>query len=158
MKNTILTLHIFRGKATYDENGVATSENHPMKLEHNTSQYQQFLKGAANTGITKIKVLKATDGVNEIEIDPAIKAEIEGCVNGQPIRLTPEQKELQELRDMVNALKEGKTEKKAEAPAPGNDSELEAAREKYFEVFGKKPHHLKKLDVLLAEIAEKENA
>lgn len=157
MANIFLTLHVYRGKITYNEKGECTSENHPMKLETNTIQFDKWLSGAANTGITKIVVKGATLGGKEpVELSTIadLIAKVEGCVQAPEKKLSPVEQELKELREMVAALKGGKPEaEKKESPKAESESELEEVRQLYFETLKKKPHHKMSVASMREEIA-----
>jgi len=156
MSNTIYTLRVFQGKETYDAKGNVTSENNLMKIESNTKQFDQFIKAARNF-YTRIEVIKATDGKNEIELDPAMKSLLEDCVKAPQKELSADEKRIKELEAAVAQLmaaSESKPEKK-EVKKEGDDSELESLRLEFFQLFGKKPQHLLKADALREKINEK---
>lgn len=161
MKNRIFDLQIFRGKVSYNEAGKPTSENQPMTLEHNTIQFDQFLKNAKLIGITKIIV----EGVNGQPLDAndtevvAIAKQLEACVSEPAKQMTPEER-IKQLEKMVEALTGSGSASETKEPVKieGQKSDLELARDEYFQAFGKKPHHLKSAESLRAEIAEKQNA
>jgi len=155
MKNTFFTLRVFQGKITYDANGNVTSENQPMKIEHNTRQFDLFLKSARNF-YSRIEVLKATDGKNEITIDPVIKKQIEDCVKVAEKPLSADEATIKQLQDRLSALEGGNKEPKKEEATDENQEELEVARAKYLEVFGKKPSHLMTIETINKKLAEKE--
>jgi len=160
MERVILTLQVFQGKVTYDAQGNVTSENHLMKLEYNTKQFDIFLLSAKNF-FTRIKFIKATDGVvqkdgsiKEIEVSPELIKRIESCLSAPEAKLTPEQEKIKELEAKINALVNGATPK-SEKVVESSD-ELEVARAKYEELYGEKPHHKLSLAKLNAAIAEKQ--
>lgn len=120
-----------------------------MKLEHPSIQFNRFIEGARNVGFTEIEVLNVTDKDGQkVEIDAALKAQIEGCVKAPEKQLTPEQQELKSLREMVAALQAGKPA----GTVVGSGEDIEVLRGEYFELFKKKPHHKTTAETLRAEI------
>lgn len=156
MNNTIYTLRVFQGKETYDAKGNVTSENNLMKIESNTKQFDQFLKAARNF-YTRIEVLKATDGKNELEIDPAMKSLLEDCVKAPQKELSADEKRIKELEAAVAQLmaaSQSKSVAKEVKTESTDDSELESLRLEYLQVLGEKPNHLLKAGTLRKKIAE----
>lgn len=161
MEKLILTLQVFQGKETYDEQGKVTSENHLMKLEHNTKQFDIFLASAKNF-YSRIKFIKATNGIvqpdgsiKEVEVPQELIKRIESCTVAPATKLTPEQEKIKELEDKLNAVLNAGSSVKSEKVVDSSD-ELEVARAKYEELYGEKPHHKLSLTKLNAAIAEKQ--
>lgn len=73
------------------------------------------------------------------------------------IKLQEEKKKKESVSnaDLVGAIAH-MASKHVEAETPQVNEELEDARARYKELFGKKPHHATKLDTINAKIAEKE--
>jgi hypothetical protein len=165
MKNVIVQLRIHRGKVTYDEHGNLTSDNQLMKLKYGVLEWVNFVKTARLLGYSKVELVKVTDGndnYKEIEAPQEIIDSVRDVLAAPKAELTPEQKEIQELKELVAKLaSDSKPEKKEAKKKPAKDStpdineELEAAREEYHKVLGKKPNHLMKLANLNKAISEK---
>jgi len=116
-----------------------------------------------------------TTSYEPVKMDSEIVAEIAAVVKEafeiKRVALTPEQQEIADLKAIVAGLVDSKPKKaekpvkekaapkaeiKVEAPKESDSSnELEDARGKYTELYGKKPSHLMKLEGLNKKIAEK---
>lgn len=96
----------------------------------------------------------------DVKMDAGIVAEIKEVVrlafdNTPKVVLTAEQQRISDLEARLEAMAGGKATKVAEPKkeiesevfdnTPETNEELEKARSKYTEVFGKKPHHMMKL-------------
>ena len=93
----------------------------------------------------------------EIEIDQSIVDEVNKAYKRIVEKeLTPEQKQIAELKAMIEDMKsESKPKaKKQKDNTPNINEELEEARNKYKEASGKKPHHLWTLERINKEIEE----
>lgn len=169
MKNIIVQLRIYRGKVTYNESGKITSDVQTMKLKYGRLEWVNFMK-AARLVYSKIDVVRCTDIDNDykvIDTPEAVLNDIEKALKGEDVALTPQQ-EIKELKDAVAELKgkkkkeepkkeDNKQESKPKAESNTDDSkdELETLREKYTELYGKKPSHLMREKGLKAKIADK---
>lgn len=163
MKNIIVQLRIFRGKESYDVNGKVTSNVQTMKLKFGRLEWVNFMKTAILV-YSKIEVVRCTDMDNdykEITTPKEVLADVERALKGEEVKLTPQQQEIKELKDAVAELKGKKESKKPESKpkeekkfdkTPDTDEELEAARVRYEEVFGKKPHYLTALKTINKKI------
>lgn len=163
MKNIIVQLRIFRGKVNHDEKGKVTSDNQVMKLAFGRLEWVNFMK-SAKLVYSKIEVVVCTDAdedYKEIETPAEVLSDVEKALKGEEIKLTPQQQEIKELKEAVEELKGKKESKKSESKpkeekkfdkTPDTDEELEAARARFEEVFGKKPHYLTALKTINKKI------
>jgi hypothetical protein len=171
MKNVIVSLRVYRGKLNYDANGNVTSENQIVKLKHDTQEYYNFLKNLRINGYHKVEVKKAVkmatyntdekdeDVTNLTQYASEVKAAFEPTSDrpktAQELEIEKQGREIAELKALI---KGGKAPVTKPEPEPKlKDDELEAARDKYMDVFGKKPNHLMKVASILGKIEEKES-
>ena len=167
MKNVIVTLRIFKGREAYDSSGKLISENQTMKLTYGILEWKNFLKTVINMGLTKVEIVKCTDGDNgykEIEIPKEIQADIDNCFKIPESLLTPEQKKIKELEEKIEALA-GTVHPKGERPkkekvieeviVSEDNSDIEQLRIKYEELWGEKPHQRMGIKKMNQKIAEK---
>jgi hypothetical protein len=171
-KNLIVQLRVYKGQVNFDENGNLTSESQLMKLRYGIREWTLFLKSIYQMGWTRVDVVKCFDGNEKLEengmfnhpetdIPSNIEAEIKVAMEGDKKKLTPEQQEIKELKAQMAEIVKGKQKKEApkEKSGKGNDDEaLNLAREKYEELFKKKPHHKKTLEKINNEIDAKLNS
>lgn len=183
-KRLYVVLKMFRGMATYNEHGQITSENSELTLQYNTLEWSNFIKRIRAIGYTKIVFLKTinANGETVTDFNDEIKKEVAGIFLAPEKELTPEQKEIKELKEQMAALVAGKKpdaevenepEKEENKPvvevaetAEENKDEsndeveateemLEAARAEYFSLFGEKPNYKTKYAKLKQQIADK---
>lgn len=166
--NIIVKVKVIVGQPLHFPDGTLKSYSQLITLRYNTPEWKLFLTNILRMGWGKVDVFKCLDGnkkitegekINhpEIDIPGNIQKEIDAAmaVNEKP--LTPEQKEIKELKEQVAALvsaskKPAKKEVIKKDNTPNVNEELEAARDKYFEVLKEKPHHAKGLPKLNEEI------
>jgi len=176
-KHPTIHLHIYKIKkgipgVVKDEKGKVVNDNHKVSLPFDTMEWNNWLKQVIPSGIIKIDVI----GFAKIKTDENghyvshtfvdVPEEVEKKVQDSlvvklDIKLTPEQKEIAELKKegaelkaMVKAMQSGNSsvvEDKSETPP-----ELVEAKEKYVNIFGKKGHHLWSLETIKEKIAEKQ--
>lgn len=183
MDDIVIKLRLFKGRVLKDELGNIASEHQAMKLMYGRLEWKNFIKNARLLGYTKVEVEtahKIVDGKAEaIEIPEGVTKDVKSIYEVPEKELTPEQRKIKELEEKLEALASGKTEKKskkadkkakedkvltdgdAEAdlegqPRPDNAS-LEALREQYVEVVGKKPYHGWDADKIREKIEEHKN-
>lgn len=157
----IYTVRVFLGRETYDASGKLTSESFLVKLEHDTRQFDAFVK-CARTSYSRIQVVGVTDGVinketglaKQLEPDPAVVKMLEDCVKPVPKKLSVEEQTIKDLQERLAALESGGSTAKDNAEPVKNDEKLESARLEYFQLFGKKPHHLLTTESILEKIKE----
>lgn len=152
-KQLSVTLSLFYGVATYNAKGDITSKHESVTITQGSSEWDNFMKHLKANGITEIKVTKAYD-LNKVNKDEptdsekryeevkdieSIQAEVDKYFTAPEIALTPEQKELKELREMVEALKGGNNSTAInKVVSTENSDALKTARADYEKVVGKK--------------------
>jgi DNA-binding transcriptional MerR regulator len=150
MKKLSVTLKLFYGAVTYDIKGNVTSKAENISLQYGTPEWVNYLKHLRANGITKAEVLNVYDlnEVNEKESVESLKRykEVEGFEEIQDevnestktptAELTPEQKQIKDLQEMVAKLQESSS--KQQQVNPNENSELKIARDEYEKLFGKK--------------------
>ncbi len=166
-KKPILKVRVYRGtELNYDADANVKNENHLISLEHKSRNWVLFLKNILLNGYCKVEVEKGFtpkgngeyDVINDIS---EFKAEVKEAFDSNiEVVLTADQKRIAELEAKIELLlkkdndKNEVSEKKEKTDDV--DEELDIARAEYLEVFGKKPHHLKGVDSIKAEIEEKQ--
>lgn len=160
---------LFKGRKNYNENGVITSANQLIDLPITGSlEWRNFMKRVRHAGYTDMEVVKCSSVtyenhrpvLTECEAPEEIVNEIkEAFRNTVKKVLTPEQREIAELKAQMAAMIEANKAPKTPAndDTPDINEELEAARDRYKELFGKKPSHLMKLSTLNQKIEEELN-
>lgn len=154
---------LYKGQKTFDQNGKLTSESQTIDLPiYGSLEWNNFFKSIRNLGYSSLDVIKTNEVTyednkptyKEVDTPKEIISEIENSFNPViHVELTPEQKQIAELKAMVEKLSNDSKPK----VKPAKDEDLEAARQEYLEVLGKKPHHLLSLEKINAEIAEAKN-
>lgn len=156
-KPVIVNLRVYKGKElNYDENGKVKNENQSIKVFYDSVEWRNQLKNFKANGFIKVEVVSAnyvtrnkdlTEELSEYDNIDVIKKEVKNAFEGdRKIVLTPEQKEIQELKAKLDAFissssdKKGKKPKKTEIKEKKDDTEqsIEDARAEYLEVVGKK--------------------
>ncbi len=183
-KQYSVKLKIFKGRKSYDEKGNMISPNQSVEITpFGGLEWNNYLAnisllgytGAEVTEVTEISYNKVQDNTKKegemkiettykvVEASKDILEAVKNAFNKKVEKaLTPEQKELAdlkaEMKEMREAMKSGsKTPaKKVEDNTPNINEELDAARDKYTKLYEKKPHHLWKLEKINSFIAEKE--
>ena len=160
-KHRTIHLHIYRGiqgvsGVVKGENGKVANENHLVKLIHNTIEWDNYLKMLVTNGFVKVDVVGYCDGVNKdgsfqySEVEDSVNKDVYNAMYGdKEVKLTPEQKEIAELKAQMKELIAGKKAPKKEKEVKANkeqkenasDEDLAKARQDYMDAFGKKGHH-----------------
>jgi len=116
----VVWLRIYKGQEILkSENGVVKNENSKVALSHETLEWDLYLKSLKYNPYCKVsveKVLEFSDGEwKECEITDEIKKEVLIAHKGDnKVILTPEQKEIAELKAQMAELlgrKENKSKK-----------------------------------------------
>lgn len=133
----VLHLRLIKGVSILkDEKGNIANQKEEAKVIYGTFDYNLYLKNIPLMGYNHVEVIKTVEFTGseskEIETPTEIIAELKlATTGGKEPELTHEQKTIAALMARLEAL-EGK----------GNDDdadeELKAARERYFDVVGKK--------------------
>lgn len=157
----IVHLRIFKGsEIVKGEDGKVKNQNQTLKLKYDTKEYYYFIGTMYRNGWGRVNVLavKIDEGGQtdwskykdaDSELFEKIKTEVQSKlkkISDKP--LTQEQKELKELRALVEELTAGGND------TPDKNEELEAARKEYFDLTGEKPHHMKQLKGINEDIAQ----
>lgn len=160
-KKPIVSLQVYKGKTlSYNKDGSVQNENHPVKIEHNTISWRNFMKYLCANGYVDVKVNSAYTVDADYKQTPykdidAIKKEVKEALTPTPIKVvTPEQKEIAELKAKVDALMgiSPKEIKKIEVVQEAGKKEAVA---EYKKVFNKKPFHSWDVKTLKEKIANK---
>lgn len=159
-KKPIVSLQVYKGKElSYNKDGSVQNENHPVKLEHNTISWRNFMKYLQANGYVDVKVnsayhVDADDKRTPYKDIDTIKKEVKEALTPSVVRaLTVEQVEIAELKAKVDALM-GKSPKKTEV-VQEIDPELKKVREEYHKAIGKKAYHKWDVKTLKEKIAKK---
>lgn len=162
-KKPTVSLQVYKGKElSYNKDGSVQNENHPVKIEHNTISWRNFMKYLRANGYVDVKVnsayhVDADDKQTPYKDIDTIKKEVKEALSPTPIKvMTPEQKEIAELKAKVDALI-GKSPKKTKKikPVQEIDLKLKEVREEYYKAIGKKAYHAWDVKTLKQKIAKK---
>ena len=115
VKNLIVQVKVYKGQVNFDEKGRVTSTNQLMKIRYGIREWDLFLKSINQMGWTRVDVIKCLDGNNKIEKDGIfnhpvidtpdnIAVEIKKAMVGEEKQLTPEQKEIKQLKAQMAKL------------------------------------------------------
>lgn len=155
MKKLSVTLKLFYGAVNYDAYGNVTSKSENIKLQHGTPEWANYLKHLRANGISKAEVVnvydlssfnkevpvESLDRYKEVDDVEAIQNEVDKYIKIPEAELTPEQKELKELREKLEALTSGtqfQVLKKSTTSSDDAAKELKEARDEYEKIVGKK--------------------
>lgn len=169
-------LRVYRGQSlTYNEKGECITENHIVKLEYGTQEYNLFLDMLPSNGFIKGTVEKVLDvtkknekgSYDEVKDFDHIQKEIDAHLVPKEAKLTPEQERIAALEAKIEALTSGDSKAKEikvndakEVKEPKKElsddekAELDEARKKYVELYGKKGHNGWDLATINQKIAE----
>ncbi len=179
----VVWLRVYEGKKILRaENGSIENVNQLVKLTHNTLEWYNYLKNLRATPFCKVeveKVLIPSEKITEKnviegsktyirknvettyetgEITDALKREVSVAFVGiKEKELTPDQKEIAELKAKVERLLSKESASKSEGKKPDetdDKSELDSLREAYEKKFGKPPHHMKREKKLKEELSK----
>lgn len=168
-KHRVIHLHVYKGHQgskglLRDENNKVININNRVKLTHNTKEWDDYLSRLRVNGFIKVDILGYLDEVLEdgtftyLEVEESVEKEVRIALHGNnEVKLTPEQKELKELKEQLSEMKALMGNAKAPKKEKEVDSELSEARAKYLEVFGEKGNKLWKTETILNKIEEKLN-
>lgn len=139
-KKPIVHLRVYRGRdLNFDANGKVKNENQSVKFTHDTVEWKNFMRNLIANQYIKVDVDKVLDGDDsKKEIAKGdFQKEVDSYMKAPEKDLTPEQKEIKELKARLDALTgSGKPEKKDKG-----EEITDELREEYEEVFGKKVYH-----------------
>ncbi|TNE74994.1 hypothetical protein EP331_00450 [bacterium] len=151
MSKPVIQLRVykkFEGRNGIFKNELGKIENEVLTpaLEYDTLEWHNYLKNLSPEIHAKIEVesysVKNELGYQKQECPENILNDIQNLFKKPQRDLTPQEKEIAELRAMIAELKgSSKPDKTVEKVESSDDDELDQARAKYKEAFGKKPHH-----------------
>ena len=155
-KKPVVNLRVYRGiRMSYDENGNVQNENHLIKLQHDTKEFENFKKNIRANGYLKVVVESAVEVTRiqtedkffvdettpceksvikdiQAEIDHAYKNEVKKELSEEQKRIAILEAKLEELTKLSITPKDD---------APVDKDVLNDLREEYKELNnGKKPY------------------
>jgi len=147
----VVYLQVYKGKEILlTQNGKVTNQNQVVTLEYPTSEWDNYMKHLSKSGFCKVEVKKVLNQIvkdgkytyTECEdfkdLEKIVKDSFEFKIKEV---LTPEQKEIKELRKKLDSIL-------------NVDDEREKLVKLYIEKYHKKPNHLIKVDKLKELIAK----
>jgi hypothetical protein len=168
-KKPIVKLRVYRGKQmTYNKDGSVQNENQLISVEHKSTQWKLTMKTLPIMGYCEVGVdhiLEDKDGEwikknKDIESYSKEVAEAYSPKSTAPktadqLRIEQLEAQNKEMLAKFDALMSGKSVDK-EVVNEDEDG-LKELQLEYFQLFGKKPHHMKKAEGLIEEIDEFKN-
>jgi hypothetical protein len=148
-------LQALKGAEVFNAKQNLVTPNDKFKVTYGSKEWENVLSRAKSFGYTEIKVLSVVDktGKDKVEDNGLIQKEVNEAMTSEEKQLTPEQKEIAELKARLEAM-ESNGSKKDDVI----DTELlEKLRKQYSDLFDKKPHHLLGVEKLQEAINEKLN-
>lgn len=168
-KKPIVKLRVYRGKQmTYNKDGSVQNENQLISVEHKSTQWKLTMKTLPIMGYCEVGVdhiLEDKDGEwikknKDIESYSKEVAEAYSPKSTAPktadqLRIEQLEAQNKEMLAKFDALMKGKPVDKEAVEE--NEDGLKELQLEYFQIFGKKPHHMKKAEGLIEEIDEFKN-
>ncbi len=174
MKTIIVKIRIYKGtEILKNDKGEVRNENQTVTLKHDSQEWHNYLGKMSRSGYGVAQVVEAFEDkgmdkeykttyekINGADIS-IINAEIQEALKKDKIAETPEQTEIRELKERIDKMEDKKSPAPVTKVAPPVDNtpdineELEAAKAKYAELFGKPPHHMAQLKGINEKIAKK---
>lgn len=120
-------LRVYRGNdLNYNADGSVKTENHIVVVPYNTREWTLFMQNLRPNGYVKVDVEKVFDNASltYLEDIDQYKSEVAKAfmiVNDKP--LTSEQKEIAELKAMVEKLSSKQTEEETKTKKPSKNAE-----------------------------------
>lgn len=144
MQKPVVHLRVVRGELTYKaDRQTISNENHPVKIEHDTFYWTNYMKQLPNQGFGAVEVEKVLEKVDgkwvpaSAEKIEAIKAEVAKAFKPVPdVPETPDQKRIRELEATLKELL-GKPSTPAKSEDE-EDTELKELRAEYVKLNGGK--------------------
>tara|TARA_R110000822_G_scaffold41794_3_gene113721 strand:- start:88 stop:600 length:513 start_codon:yes stop_codon:yes gene_type:complete len=160
----IVTLKVFKGeKISLNEDRSIQNDSQLIKTEHGTNEWKCLMMTLVASGYCKVEVLRVNNldvDFSELDDKKAYQKEVEEFLNPlEKIELTPDQKKIAELESKleafmaVNKVVEDEDEEGDKIIEDG----LKELQLEYFQLLGKKPHHMKKAEGLIEEMDEFKN-
>lgn len=153
MSKPVIKLRVYkklegRNGLLKNELGKVENENWVTSLEYDSLEWHNYKKNLSPEIHAKVEVEgyfeKAEKGYEEKDCPQSIVLEIADVFKKPAKELSPQEREIAELRAMIAELKAGNSKPKKEVEkveTNEDDSDLENARARYKEAFNKKPHH-----------------
>lgn len=160
-KKPIIRVRAFRGtELNYDANGKIKNENNTIAYEYGSKLWDLFLKNIKLNGYCKVNVESVKELIKDaeyktIEDISKFEKEVQDAFVGTVVeKLTPDQKRIAELEAKLELLINANSTEK-ETVKDEEVSDINVLREKYSELYGKKPFAGWKQDKLIEMIEEK---
>ena len=157
-KKPIVKLRVYRGKEmNFNEDGSSKNENQLISVEHNSMQWRLTMKTLPIMGYCKVivdHVLEDKDGswVKTTESIKSYSKEVSEAYSPKSNSpKTADQLRIEQLEAKLEAFmakKDNEKEKEEEVVEDG----LKELQLEYFNLIGKKPHHMKKAEGLIEEM------
>mgnify|MGYP003624413092 CR=1 FL=1 len=155
----VVTLKVFKGeKISFNEDRSIQNDSQLIKTEHGTNEWKCLMMTLVASGYCKVEVLRVNNidsNFSEVEDKKSYQKEVESSLNPfLKVELTPDQKRIAELEAKLEAFISNKEPKK-EVELDNEEDDKESLKElqlEYFELFGKKAHHMMKAERLIEEI------
>lgn len=163
-KKPIVKLRVYRGKEmNFNEDGSSKNENQLISVEHKSMQWRLTMKTLPIMGYCKVivdHILEDKDGEwikknKDIESYSKEVAEAYSPKSTAPktadqLRIEQLEAQNKEMLAKFDALMSGKSVD--EEVVEEDEDGLKELQLEYFQLFGKKPHHMKKAEGLIEEI------
>lgn len=157
----VVTLQLYKGSEILKRgDGTISNAGQTVTLFYGTFEWKNFLENIKRLGFGVASVAEYTVNGAKKECPASITAEVKKAILGdQEVKLTPEQKEIAELKAQMAAILAGQNANAGADDDAGKDNQLpdEAlikARQEYMDVAGKKGHHSWTVEELEARTAE----
>lgn len=137
-------------EVAYDAKGNVLNANQIIKFEHDTLAWVNFLKNVTFLGYIKIKIAKITRQ-NEKGVY------VESKETKKDFQYEIDVKFLGSEKAKKILAKKNKKAKEGGQAGEVIEDELQKARDEYKKLYGKKGHHMWKLETLKTKIAEHES-
>lgn len=117
-KNISVTLRLYYGEKNYDKDGNVKSKNETVSITYGSPEWENFIAHVKAHGITSVEVeaaydlskinndesVESLDRYEEVEDLTDLQNEVEQVFSLPKVQLTPEQKEIKELKEKLDAL------------------------------------------------------
>ena len=168
-KKPIVKLRVYRGKQmTYNKDGSVQNENQLISVEHKSTQWKLTMKTLPIMGYCEVGVdhiLEDKDGEwikKNKDIESYSKEVAEAYSPKSTAPKTADQLRIEQLeaqnKEILAKFDALMSDKSADEEVVEEDEDgLKELQLEYFQLFGKKPHHMKKAEGLIEEIDEFKN-
>ena len=168
-KKPIVKLRVYRGKQmTYNKDGSVQNENQLISVEHKSTQWKLTMKTLPIMGYCEVGVdhiLEDKDGEwikKNKDIESYSKEVAEAYSPKSTAPKTADQLRIEQLeaqnKEILAKFDALMSDKSADEEVVEEDEDgLKELQLEYFQLFGKKPHHMKKAEGLIEEIDQFKN-